>query len=128
MRPWKRRRLRFRLAGHAGGGPRAVSLCKLKALLEEHLDELAGLITIENGKTLGESKGELRRAIENVEVACGMPVLMQGYSLEDVAPGIDEIMVRQPLGVWRRLRRSIFRSWFRCGFCRMRLPREIRWC
>jgi len=41
----------------------------------------------------------LRRAIENVEVACGMPVLMQGYSLEDVAPGIDEIMVRQPLGV-----------------------------
>ena len=41
----------------------------------------------------------MRRAIENVEVACGMPVLMQGYSLEDVAPGIDEIMVRQPLGV-----------------------------
>ena len=74
-------------------------LFKLKVLLEEHLDELAALITIENGKTLGESKGELRRGIENVEVACGIPVLMQGYSLEDVAPGIDEIMVRQPLGV-----------------------------
>ena len=70
-----------------------------KTLLEEHLDELARLITIENGKTLAESKGELRRGIENVEVACGIPVLMQGYSLEDVAPGIDEIMVRQPLGV-----------------------------
>jgi malonate-semialdehyde dehydrogenase (acetylating)/methylmalonate-semialdehyde dehydrogenase len=80
-------------------GDRVQYLFKLKNLLEEHLDELAGLITIENGKTLGESKGELRRAIENVEVACGMPVLMQGYSLEDVAPGIDEIMVRQPLGV-----------------------------
>jgi malonate-semialdehyde dehydrogenase (acetylating) / methylmalonate-semialdehyde dehydrogenase len=74
-------------------------LFRLKALLEEHLEELARLITIENGKTLAESKGELRRGIENVEVACGMPVLMQGYSLEDVAPGIDEIMIRQPLGV-----------------------------
>ncbi len=72
---------------------------KLKALLEEHIDDLASLITIENGKTLAESKAELRRGIENVEVACGIPVLMQGYSLEDVAPGIDEIMVRQPLGV-----------------------------
>ena len=78
---------------------RVQYLFKLKALLEEHLDELAALITIENGKTLAEAKGELRRGIENVEVACGIPVLMQGYSLEDVAPGIDEIMVRQPLGV-----------------------------
>jgi malonate-semialdehyde dehydrogenase (acetylating)/methylmalonate-semialdehyde dehydrogenase len=78
---------------------RVQYLFKLKMLLEEHLDELARLITIENGKTLAESKGELRRGIENVEVACGIPVLMQGYSLENVAPGIDEIMVRQPLGV-----------------------------
>jgi len=78
---------------------RVQYLFKLKSLLEEHLEELASLITIENGKTLAESKGELRRGIENVEVACGIPVLMQGYSLEDVAPGIDEIMVRQPLGV-----------------------------
>jgi malonate-semialdehyde dehydrogenase (acetylating)/methylmalonate-semialdehyde dehydrogenase len=78
---------------------RVQYLFKLKSLLEQHIDELASLITIENGKTLAESKGELRRGIENVEVACGIPVLMQGYSLEDVAPGIDEIMVRQPLGV-----------------------------
>jgi malonate-semialdehyde dehydrogenase (acetylating)/methylmalonate-semialdehyde dehydrogenase len=78
---------------------RVQYLFKLRTLLEAHLDELASLITIENGKTLAESKGELRRGIENVEVACGIPVLMQGYSLEDVAPGIDEIMVRQPLGV-----------------------------
>jgi malonate-semialdehyde dehydrogenase (acetylating)/methylmalonate-semialdehyde dehydrogenase len=80
-------------------GDRVQFLFKLKNLLETHFDELAAIITTENGKTLAESKGELRRGIENVEVACGIPVLMQGYSLEDVAPGIDEIMVRQPLGV-----------------------------
>src|SRR5277367_732185 len=59
-------------------GDRVQYLFKLKSLLETHLDELASLITIENGKTLGEAKGELRRGIENVEVACGIPVLMQG--------------------------------------------------
>ncbi|MGB6194169.1 MAG: CoA-acylating methylmalonate-semialdehyde dehydrogenase [Terracidiphilus sp.] len=80
-------------------GDRVQYLFKLRALLESHFDELAAIITTENGKTLGESKAELRRGIENIEVACGIPVLMQGYSLEDVAPGIDEIMVRQPLGV-----------------------------
>ena len=74
-------------------------LFKLKQLLEDHLDELGRIITEENGKTLAESKGELRRAIENVEVACGIPTMMQGYNLEDVARGIDEIMIRQPLGV-----------------------------
>jgi malonate-semialdehyde dehydrogenase (acetylating)/methylmalonate-semialdehyde dehydrogenase len=74
-------------------------LFKLKQLLEENLEELARLVTMENGKTLGESRAELRRGIENVEVACGIPVLMQGYNLEDVARGIDEFMIRQPLGV-----------------------------
>src|ERR1700747_2837488 len=78
---------------------RVQYLFKLKNILEVHLEELAALITTENGKTLTESKGELRRGIENVEVACGIPVLMQGYSLEDVARGIDESMSRQPLGV-----------------------------
>ena len=74
-------------------------LFKLKQLLEDHIEELARICTTENGKTLGESRGELRRAIENVEVACGIPTMMQGYNLEDVATGIDEIMIRQPLGV-----------------------------
>src|SRR5689334_10713041 len=74
-------------------------LFKLKNLLEEHFEELARTITLENGKTLGEAKGELRRAIENVEVACGIPTMMQGRMLEDVARGIDETMIRQPLGV-----------------------------
>ncbi len=74
-------------------------LFKLKQLLEEHFDEVGRLITMENGKTLTESKAEVRRSIENVEVACGVPILMQGYNLEDVAHGIDEMMIRQPLGV-----------------------------
>src|SRR5579859_4259797 len=78
---------------------RIQPLFKLKMLLEEHIDELSRLITIENGKTFTEAKAELRRAIENVEVACGIPSMMQGYNLEDVARGIDEMMIRQPLGV-----------------------------
>lgn len=78
---------------------RIQPLFKLKALLEDHIDDLARIITQENGKTLTEARGELRRAIENVEVACGVPMMMQGYNLEDVARGIDETMIRQPLGV-----------------------------
>ena len=78
---------------------RIQPLFKLKQLLENHIDELARIITQENGKTLAEAKAELRRAIENVEVACGIPMMMQGYNLEDVARGIDETMIRQPLGV-----------------------------
>ena len=74
-------------------------LFQLKQLLESHLEELARICTQENGKTIAESRAELRRAIENVEVACGIPSLMQGYNLEDVAAGIDEMMIRQPLGV-----------------------------
>ena len=74
-------------------------LFHLKSLLEEHFEDLARIITTENGKTLVESRGELRRAIENVEVACGIPTMMQGYHLEDIARGIDETMVRQPVGV-----------------------------
>ena len=77
----------------------AFSFCSASNLLEEHTAEIARLITQENGKTLAESKAELQRSIENVEVACGIPSLMQGYNLEDVASGIDEIMIRQPLGV-----------------------------
>jgi malonate-semialdehyde dehydrogenase (acetylating)/methylmalonate-semialdehyde dehydrogenase len=78
---------------------RIQPLFKLKGLLEDHQDELARIITQENGKTLFEAKAELRRAIENVEVACGIPMMMQGYNLEDVARGIDETMIRQPVGV-----------------------------
>ena len=74
-------------------------LFKFRALLEQHGDEIARLITHENGKTFVESRAELARGIENVEVACGIPTLMQGYNLEDIASGLDETMIRQPLGV-----------------------------
>jgi malonate-semialdehyde dehydrogenase (acetylating)/methylmalonate-semialdehyde dehydrogenase len=78
---------------------RIQPLFKLKMLLEDHVDELGRIISQENGKTFAEGKAELRRAIENVEVACGIPTMMQGYNLEDVARGVDEMMIRQPLGV-----------------------------
>ena len=74
-------------------------LFRFKQLLQEHAAEIARVTTLENGKTLTEARAELQRGIENVEVACGIPTLMQGYNLEDVASGIDEIMIRQPLGV-----------------------------
>ena len=80
-------------------GERIQYLFKLKVLLEDHIDELARIITLENGKTFAEAKAELRRGIENVEVACGIPMMMQGYNLEDITPGVDELLIRQPLGV-----------------------------
>lgn len=78
---------------------RVQYLFKLKFLLEEHLDSISRTITIECGKTFDESKAEMRRAIENVELAIGSPIMMQGYNNEDIAPGIDEMMIRQPVGV-----------------------------
>ncbi len=78
---------------------RVQYLFKLKDLLEDHFEDISRILTMENGKTLSEAKGEMRRAIENVEVACGIPTLMQGGVLEDIARGIDEMMIRQPVGV-----------------------------
>ena len=80
-------------------GERIQPLFKLKALLEANRDSLARTVTEECGKTYAESQGEMQRAIENVEVACGAPSLMQGCNSEDIAPGIDEHLIRQPLGV-----------------------------
>jgi len=79
---------------------RARCLFRLKELLEEHFEELSRVQTQEHGKTIDESRGETRRGIENVEVACGIPTLMMGYNLEDIATGIDEYLIRQPLGVF----------------------------
>ncbi|MEA5572508.1 CoA-acylating methylmalonate-semialdehyde dehydrogenase [Calothrix sp. UHCC 0171] len=78
---------------------RVQYLFKLKNLLAENFEDLARTITQECGKTLAESKGEMQRAIENVEVACGIPMMIQGTNSEDIARGIDEMMIRQPLGV-----------------------------
>lgn len=80
-------------------GDRIQYLFKMKTLLEENFDKFSEMITLENGKTFGESKGEIQRAIENVEVACGIPLMMQGGILENIAPGIDEFMIRQAVGV-----------------------------
>jgi malonate-semialdehyde dehydrogenase (acetylating)/methylmalonate-semialdehyde dehydrogenase len=80
-------------------GDRIQPLFRLKTLLDTHFTDIARLITQEAGKTLAESEGELKRGIENVEVATGVPSLMMGSNLEDIASGIDEIMIRQPVGV-----------------------------
>ena len=72
---------------------------KLQVLLEEHLDELTTLVANENGKMFADARGEVRRGIECVEFACGMPSLLMGDSLEGIARGIDSHTVRQPLGV-----------------------------
>ncbi|MBW3552349.1 MAG: CoA-acylating methylmalonate-semialdehyde dehydrogenase [Gemmatimonadetes bacterium] len=79
---------------------RARVLFRLRGLLEDHLEELARLLTRDHGKTLGEARGEIRRGIENVEHACGVPSLMMGETLEDIAAGIDCETMRQPLGVF----------------------------
>ncbi|MDH3292643.1 MAG: aldehyde dehydrogenase family protein, partial [Gemmatimonadota bacterium] len=79
---------------------RARVLFRLKALMEDHFDDLAATVTKENGKTLHESRGSVRRGIENIEHACGIPTLMMGKTLEDVAAGIDCEYVRQPVGVF----------------------------
>ncbi len=78
---------------------RVRPLFRFRALLEEHQEELARTITRECGKTFAEAVGELQRGIENVETACGAPSLLQGTNIEDIARGIDEHMIRQPLGV-----------------------------
>jgi malonate-semialdehyde dehydrogenase (acetylating)/methylmalonate-semialdehyde dehydrogenase len=79
---------------------RARYFFKLKQVMEERFEELARVVTLEHGKTLDESRSSVRRAIENVEIACAIPVTMQGATLEDVATGIDCESIRQPLGVF----------------------------
>jgi malonate-semialdehyde dehydrogenase (acetylating)/methylmalonate-semialdehyde dehydrogenase len=79
---------------------RARYLHRLIALLEENFDELSVVQTKEHGKTIDESRGETRRGIEMVEVASGIPSLMQGTNLEDVALGMDEYLINQPMGVF----------------------------
>lgn len=112
---------------------RVQYLFKFKALLEQHIDELARLVTDECGKTYAESIGELRRGIENVEVACGAPILLQGSMSEDIASGIDELMIRQPVGVVAAITPFNFPGmiplWFlpyalACGNCMILKPSE----
>src|SRR5579863_9732315 len=78
---------------------RVQVLYRYKALLEKRADDLARTLTSENGNVLDDSKAEVRRGIQMVEVACGMPSLMMGDSLNDVSAGIDCKTIRQPIGV-----------------------------
>jgi malonate-semialdehyde dehydrogenase (acetylating) / methylmalonate-semialdehyde dehydrogenase len=78
---------------------RVQVLYRYKDLLEKHALRLAATLTSENGKTADDSKAEVRRMIQMVEVACGMPSLMMGDSLNDIAAGIDCKTIRQPIGV-----------------------------
>src|SRR5690242_13404065 len=78
---------------------RVQVLYRYKELLEKHAEDLARTLTSENGKTLEDARAEIRRAIQMVEVSCGMPSLMMGQSLENVARGFDCQTIRQPLGV-----------------------------
>lgn len=112
---------------------RVQYLFKFKRLLEEYFDEIATLTTQECGKTLTESRGELQRGLENVEVACGIPSLMMGYNTEDIARGIDEHMLRQPVGVVAAITPFNFPGmiplWFMpyalaCGNCFILKPSE----
>ena len=72
---------------------------RYKALLEEHFEELAAIVTRHHGKTLEESRGEVRRGIEVVDFACGAPTLLQGRTLRDVSGGVDQDLYRYPVGV-----------------------------
>jgi malonate-semialdehyde dehydrogenase (acetylating)/methylmalonate-semialdehyde dehydrogenase len=72
---------------------------RFKAVLEEHVEELAAIITRHHGKTLDESRGEVRRGIEVVDFACGAPTLLQGRTLRDVSGGVDQDLYRYPVGV-----------------------------
>lgn len=78
---------------------RARVLFRYHTALEAHFEELARLVTRENGKTIDDARGEVRRGIEVVEFACGAPSLLMGESARDIARGIDSETLRFPLGV-----------------------------
>jgi malonate-semialdehyde dehydrogenase (acetylating)/methylmalonate-semialdehyde dehydrogenase len=79
---------------------RARVLFRLRQLIEENKEDLARLLTTEHGKVLPETRGEVQRGIENIEHACGIPTLMMGDTVEEIALGIDCASWRQPLGVF----------------------------
>jgi malonate-semialdehyde dehydrogenase (acetylating)/methylmalonate-semialdehyde dehydrogenase len=79
---------------------RARYMFTLKSLMEEHFEEVSCILVQEHGKVIDEGRGEVRRAIECVEHAAGIPTLMMGYNLETIASGMDEECILQPLGVF----------------------------
>ncbi len=80
---------------------RVQPLYRLKTLFEDNYEEIARILTQEHGKVIDEALGSVRRTVDNIEFACGIPSLLMGDYLEDgAAAGIDEIAIRQPLGVF----------------------------
>ena len=78
---------------------RVQVLFRYKALLEREQDALAASVSRENGKLLADARGEVRRGIEVVDFACGMPTLAQGRTVEGIARGVDSHTWRVPVGV-----------------------------
>jgi malonate-semialdehyde dehydrogenase (acetylating) / methylmalonate-semialdehyde dehydrogenase len=78
---------------------RARVMFAFKGLIEKHMDELAHMLSIEHGKVIADSKGDIQRGLEVIEFACGIPHLLKGEYTEGAGPGIDVYSMRQPLGV-----------------------------
>lgn len=79
---------------------RTAVMFRFRSLLDAHLEELALMVAKELGKNLDESRGDIIKSMEVVEVACGAPILMQGDSLMNVSTGHDTVMYREPVGVF----------------------------
>ena len=78
---------------------RARVMFNLKALIEQHMDELAELLSLEHGKVHSDAKGDIQRGLDVVEFACGIPHLLKGEYTEGAGPGIDVYSLRQPIGI-----------------------------
>jgi len=79
---------------------RVRHLNRIRAAFEDNFEELCKVLTTEQGKAIDEARGEYRRTIENIECATSIPSLQMGYNSEDIAAGIDEMVIKQPLGVF----------------------------
>lgn len=112
---------------------RARVLMKLRQLIEDNIEDVSVTLTMEHGKIRAEGAMEMQRAFENIEVAMGVPSLMMGHNLEDVAGGIDEYAIRQPVGVFASLNPFNFPAMIpfwslpyavACGNCQIVKPSE----
>lgn len=89
----------FQTWRHTSLATRSRILFAFRELLEEHKADLAAIVTAEHGKVLDDAAGEVGRAIENVEFACGIPALLKGGFSENASTRVDVYSMRQPLGV-----------------------------
>ena len=78
---------------------RSRVMFNFKALIEKHMDELAHMLSVEHGKVIADSKGDIQRGLEVVEFCCGLPHVMKGEYTQSAGPGIDVYSMRQPIGI-----------------------------